>query len=82
MNKGRKITSNFMNGIDGNGLNDIFVSGAFGEILHYNGIKWKSLKNEQTTLINGSYFSISTKNNIVVAAGYDRNKAVILFGKR
>ncbi len=82
LNKGRRITPNFMNGIDGNGLNDIIVSGSFGEILHYNGISWKSIKNEKTTLNNGSYFEVAIKGNLVVVVGYDAPKAIILMGRR
>ena len=82
LNKNLAITTYFMNGIDGNGLNDIIVCGAFGEILHYNGISWKSLKNEETTIESGFYFDVKTKENIVVAVGFDGSRAVTLVGKR
>jgi hypothetical protein len=82
LNSNRKITSNFMDAIRGNGLNNIIVVGAYGEVLHYNGIRWKSLKNDETTLSNGSYYSVAVKNKTVVAVGYDENGAIILVGKR
>ncbi len=81
LNFNRKITSNFMEAIRGDGLNDIIVVGAFGEVIHYNGITWRSLKNEETT-INGLYLSVKIKGNQMVAVGFDGNKAVILMGHR
>ncbi len=81
LNFNRKITSNFMEAIRGDGLNDIIVVGAFGEVIHYNGMTWRSLKNEETT-INGLYLSVKIKGNQMVAVGFDENKAVILVGKR
>ena len=82
LNINKIITSNFMNGIRGNGLNDIIVSGAFGELLHFNGLRWKSLRNDKTILNNGSYFEVAVKGNLVVAVGYDETGAIILVGKR
>ncbi len=81
LNEGRSITSNFMGAIWGNGLNDIIVVGAFGEVIHYNGMTWRSLKNEETT-IYGWYGAVKIKGNQMVAVGFDGNKAVILMGHR
>ncbi len=68
-------------GIRGNGLNDIFVSGAFGEFLHFNGVRWQSFINELGKF-NGSYGGVAVKNNIVLTVGYEGQQAKILMGKR
>jgi hypothetical protein len=79
LNQNWSITSYFKSCIRGNGLNDIVVAGAQGEFLHYNGITWKSFRN-QTSLNNGTYYSVAIKGNIIVAVGSDQSQAVILIG--
>ncbi|MCK6615916.1 MAG: glucosyl transferase [Ignavibacteriaceae bacterium] len=64
-----------------NGLNDIFVVGAFGLILHYNGSTWHSYLPE-TYLNNGAYGRVAVKNNIVIATGGQGTKAVLTMGRR
>jgi len=44
LNLNRSITQYHMDCIRGNKLNDIIVTGAYGEVLHFNGLSWKSLK--------------------------------------
>lgn len=68
-------------GIRGNLLNDVFVSGAFGEFLHFNGLSWKSYINE-LGWFSGSYGGIAVKNNLVITVGYEGAQAKILLGKR
>ncbi|MBV6510701.1 MAG: hypothetical protein FMNOHCHN_00178 [Ignavibacteriaceae bacterium] len=63
-----------------NGLNDIFVVGAFGLILHYNGSTWHSYLPE-TYLNNGAYGRVAVKNNIVIAIGGQGTKAVLTMGR-
>jgi hypothetical protein len=73
--------------VRGNGLNDVFVVGAFGEFLHWNGSSWKSFIN-QTGLSNGSYSSVAASGNLVVAVGENYatgaldSKGIITIGKR
>jgi hypothetical protein len=67
--------------IRANGLNDVFVVGAFGECLHYNGASWKSYQNE-TGLTNGSYTSVAVRGNLVIAVGGDSPSAVVAIGRR
>jgi len=66
--------------IRGRGLNDIFVVGAFGECLHWNGTRWRSYRS-QTGLANGSYTSVALKENFVVAVGGNNAQAVITIGR-
>jgi len=63
------------------GLNDVFMVGSFGEILHFNGISWKSYLNEGTGII-GSYTSVAIKNNLIVVVGGGDDGAIIQIGRR
>jgi len=67
--------------IRGSALNDVFVVGAFGEILHYNGFSWKSFLPELGTF-NGSYGSLDIKENLVAITGLESAKAKITIGHR
>jgi len=67
--------------IRGNHSNDVFVAGSFGDLLHYNGISWKSYR-EYTALNRGSYRAVAVKDDVVYAVGSDNARAVILVGKR
>jgi len=75
------ITTYYTESVRGNHQNDVFVVGAFGEVLHYNGNSWRSYR-EQTALTAGSYMSVAFKGDCIVAVGEDSQKAVILRGKR
>jgi hypothetical protein len=78
---GFDITHYATTGIRGNGLNDVFISGAFGEFLHFNGVTWKSYINE-TGWFSGSYGGIAVRNNLVITVGYEGAEAKILMGYR
>jgi hypothetical protein len=67
--------------VRGNGINDVFVVGAFGELLHWNGVRGKSFI-DQTGLPNGSYASIAVKGDLVVAVGGNGTQGAITVGKR
>jgi hypothetical protein len=75
------ITHYGTTGIRGNELNNVFVAGAFGEFLHFNGITWKSYINE-LGWFNGSYGGVALKDNMVITVGYESAKAKILIGKK
>jgi hypothetical protein len=82
-----EFTQYYTTCVRGNGVNDVFVGGSFGELLHWNGASWKSYR-ETTALTNGSYGSIAVKGNLVVAVGESLEpgdldtKAVITIGHR
>ena len=75
------ITIYFENRIRGNNINDVYVVGAFGEFLHFNGVRWKSYLSE-LGIISGSYLSVDIKNNLVIAVGYETPQAKIIIGQR
>ncbi len=79
--KGFYITHYATTSIRGYGFNDVFIVGAFGEFLHFNGFTWKSYLPELGT-INGSYGSVGIKGNLVAVTGFESAKAKIIIGKR
>jgi hypothetical protein len=67
--------------VRGNGINDVFIVGAYGEFLHWNGVRSKSFI-DQTGLTNGSYASVAVNKDLVVAVGGNNAQAVITMGTR
>jgi hypothetical protein len=80
-NNSLDITRHSTTKIKGNGLNDVFAVGSFGDCLHWNGESWKSYI-EQTGLSNGSFGSVAIKGNLVIAVGENNNQGVITIGRR
>jgi len=76
-----KITKYETTCIRGNGLNDVFAVGSYGECLHWNGESWKSYI-DQTGLSDGSFGSVAIKGNLVIAVGGNNNQGVITIGRR
>ncbi len=79
------ITTYATTSIRGNGLNDIVGVGAFGDLVHFNGERWKN-DYQEPLLNNGSYTSVAIKENMIVAVGSNQisinSEAVILMGRR
>ena len=67
--------------VRGNGTNDVFIVGAYGEFLHWNGARWMSFI-AQTSLADGYYGSVAVSGNLVVAVGQNGIQAVITIGRR
>ena len=67
--------------IRGSNYNDIWICGAFGLIMHNNGMSWHNFQN--ITFMGGAYGSIKNKNDVVVCSGLVNNgKALITIGRR
>ncbi len=68
-------------GIRGAALNDIFVTGGYLDVVHYNGSTWYDYVNQ---LPNGygSYSRVAIRGNTVIAVGDVDQNAVLLMGKR
>ncbi len=75
------VTTYFSRAIRGNHMNDIFVVGSFGDVLHYNGSSWRSYR-EQTALTAGSYREVAVQDDIICAVGSTDDRAVVLRGLR
>ena len=67
--------------VRGNDINDVFVCGAFGEILHYSGTSWQSYIS-QTYLATGNLTSIAVRGNLVIAVGSNNSLGVAIVGRR
>jgi len=76
-----EFTINTTSDVRGNGTNDVFVVGASGEFLHWNGASWKSFI-AQTGLAYGSYARVAVNGDLVVAVGFNSPQAVITIGRR
>jgi hypothetical protein len=55
-----RITPYFTNAIRGTAANDLFVVGALGELLYFNGSTWVSYR-DQTGVTMGPYYSVAFK---------------------
>ena len=75
------LTTYYTDAIQGQNSNDIAVVGAYGVVLHFNGVSWRNYQN-QTYLTAGSYYRVALKRNLLVAVGHIGNRAVALIGKR
>jgi hypothetical protein len=73
------LTNYHISDIRGNDYNDIIASGSFGELVHFNGINWKSFTDE--TYMNGAWGG-TIKGNIICCVGLKDNRAIITIGKR
>lgn len=78
---GLSVTKYTSSAIRGNHANDVFVVGAYGDVLHYNGKSWRSYRDE-TGLAAGAYTEVAVKGDLVIAVGYEGRRAVVLRGKR
>jgi hypothetical protein len=74
------VTTYFSEAIRGDGLNNIFVCGDFGDLWHYNGVSWHSFRPEASN--NGAYYSVAVKGNLVITVGELNPPAVIAVGRR
>jgi hypothetical protein len=75
------ITQYYIFGISGNDINDVVAVGGVGEVLHFNGMNWKSFFDD-TKLNYGNYNAVAIKNNLTVVVGQDSPQAVITVGQR
>ncbi len=75
------FTKYYLYRIRGMGINDIVATGGVGELLHFNGIRWKSYINK-TRLTSGNYYGLDFKNSIIIAVGENNPQAVIILGTR
>ena len=67
--------------IKGTNFNNIFLGGAYGLLMHYNGMDWKNYQFIQVNY-NDFFPSIDLKGNLVCAVGANgNNKAIIYFSK-
>lgn len=66
--------------IRGKELNDIFVVGSSGLIMHYNGVNWYKITEQ--VLESDIFSSISLYNNNIIIGGEFQNRGKIIIGNR
>ncbi len=76
------ITQYYSHRIRGNGLNDIFICGSYGDVAHFNGLRWTDYLGNGLQTINGNLYGLAVKGNTVCAVGSDGYNAIIVLGKR
>ena len=80
----QNITTFYTVRVRGNATNDVFLVGAYGEIVHFNGATWRSYRN--VTGIDGALGGLAVKGNLVMAVGTEETssgpRAVVAIGKR
>ncbi len=74
------ITQYATTSVKGNGINDVFVVGAYGEFLHWNGVRWQSYR--AITGVNGSYTRVAVDGNLIIAVGQNNTQAAITIARR
>ncbi|MCU7503248.1 MAG: glucosyl transferase [Ignavibacteria bacterium] len=75
-----KYTHYSIERIKANAINDVFLAGAYGEVLHFNGVNWKSFISE--TYLDGAYNNLDVKGNTIAISGGVGLRGVVLIGKR
>ncbi len=76
------VVTNYMSdGIRGNNINDVFVTGSFFEIVHYNGSSWHNYK-DVIPFADGGVGRVAMKGNLVITVGLSGQNAVAIIGKR
>ncbi len=81
-NNFRQITQYYIYSVRCKEINDVFMCGAFGEVLHYNGKSWHSYLNNDLPYFNGSMLKLSYKGNTVCIVGSDGRLGIIYLGTK
>jgi len=67
--------------IRGSNINDVVMVGAFGLIMHFNGIFWHNF--QDITYITGSYNKVIIKENLIACSGgLNSGQAIFTIGRR
>ena len=76
------VTRYYSAEVRGQDINDVFVVGSFGEVVHFNGRSWARYFSD-IPLPVGALGSVAIKGNLMIAVGQiNASKAIILIGRR
>ncbi len=78
----RTISIYFKYNIVAQNMNDIIVAGAFNEVLHFNGVSWKSYRAKELPFDSGRLMGANYTNNIICIVGQNGREGVIHIGKK
>ncbi|GMU96975.1 MAG: hypothetical protein AMXMBFR50_24900 [Ignavibacterium album] len=77
--RNRELPSLFKTSIDGQGLNDIVVCGAFMLLAHWNGAHWRTFFPRNAS---SGFVGVCIRDDLIVAVGGVGNRAMVLIGRR
>jgi hypothetical protein len=76
------VTRYFSGGVRGQDVNDVFVVGSFGEVVHFNGQSWFRYFSD-VPLPSGYLGFVAIKNNLIMATGQlNGQRGIVLIGRR
>lgn len=79
------VTHFFSGGVRGQDVNDVFVVGSFGEVVHYNGTSWFRYFEQAPLLVDYLGF-VQIKGNLMIATGQIsvgiNTRGIIVIGRR
>ncbi len=75
------LTPYYTYSVRGSSLNNIFICGSFGEVLHFNGFSFKSYRDMQN-FKEVEFLKTNVKESIIVAVGHKNNNAFLTIGKK
>jgi hypothetical protein len=76
------IVTNYVGfGLGGSDINNVFATGSFLEIAHYNGVSWHNYLDEISSP-NGAVGRVTVNENMMVAVGLEGSSALIVIGIR
>jgi hypothetical protein len=73
------VTPNYSYSVRGTAMNDLIVVGAFGDVIHFNGLNWKVIQELRT---NGNFYRVAVTSRLVVAIGFRGGREVVVRGYR
>jgi hypothetical protein len=75
------VTQFYTPSVRGNGINDIVVTGVYGELLHFNGFSWFSFRTS-LGVPSAVLGSVALKGNLVLVVGFDGSRGLAVVGRR
>jgi hypothetical protein len=76
------LTNYYSHSIRGKEINDIIISGAYNDVLHYNGVNWKGYRGKINNSQTGILEKVAMKNGTVCIVGQNNPAAVLYLGYR
>ncbi|MGQ9848215.1 MAG: hypothetical protein ACUVQP_12050, partial [Bacteroidales bacterium] len=74
------LTPYYTYAIRGSSLNNIFICGSFGELIHFNGFSWRTFRNTPG-FFDADFFNLSVKDGLVVVVGQKFISSFIIIGR-
>jgi hypothetical protein len=76
------VTRFFSGEVRGQGVNDVFVVGSFGEVVHFNGFSWQKYFSD-VPIPSGYLGFVEIKGNLMMATGQvNASRGIVLIGRR